>query len=84
MLIIGTPLEIVKSTKKFLSAQFSMKDLGAADVIIGIKILYTKNEIRLSQFHYIENTLKMYDSSTYQSCLCHITTTRSFDPTLRD
>jgi len=37
MLIIGTDLEIVKSTKKFLSTQFSMKDLGAADVNLRIK-----------------------------------------------
>ena len=43
MLIIGTDLEIVKYTKEFLSAQFSMKYLGTADVILGNKILYTKD-----------------------------------------
>ena len=59
-LIIGTDLEIVKSTKEFLSAQFSMKDLVTADVILGIKILYTKDGIELSQSHYIENMLKKY------------------------
>jgi len=60
MLIVGSDLEIVKSIKKFLSAQFSMKDLGVADVILGIQILYTKDGIGLSQSHYIEDMLKNY------------------------
>jgi len=61
MLIIGTDVEIVKSAKKFLSAQFSMKDLGTVDMILEIKILHTKDGIRLSRSHYIENMLKKYD-----------------------
>ena len=48
MLIIRTDLEIVKSAEKFLSAQFRMKDLGTADVILEIKMLYTKDGIGLS------------------------------------
>ena len=60
MLIIGTNLEIMNATKKFLSEQFSMKDLGVADVILGIKIMYSKDGIGLSQSHYIENILKKY------------------------
>jgi len=59
MLIIRTDLEIVKYTKEFLSAQFSMKDLGTADVIFEIKILYTKDKIG-TQSHYIKNMLKKY------------------------
>ena len=39
MLITWTDLEIVISAKEFLSAQFNMKNLGATDVIFGIKIL---------------------------------------------
>ena len=60
MLIVGTNLEIVKSTRKFISAQFSKKDVGAADVILKIKILYRKDGIGLSQSHYIGNMLKKY------------------------
>jgi len=60
MLIIGTDLEIMIYAKEFLSAQFSMKDFWVADVILGIKILYTKDGIGLSQSHYIENMLKKY------------------------
>ena len=37
-----------------------MKDLGVADVILGIKIMYSKDGIGLSQSHYIKNMLKKY------------------------
>ena len=36
MLIFGTSLEIVCETKKFLGSKFDMKDLGKAEVILGI------------------------------------------------
>ena len=42
ILIIEADLEIVISAKKFLSAQFNMKDLRVAYVILEIKILYIK------------------------------------------
>jgi len=38
MLILGTNIEIIKSTKRMLSNNFDMKDLGVADIILGIKI----------------------------------------------
>ncbi|GJS65076.1 zinc finger, CCHC-type containing protein [Tanacetum coccineum] len=38
MLIFGTDQNQVDKTKKFLSSKFSMKDMGEADVILGIKI----------------------------------------------
>ena len=38
ILILGTNIEIIKSIKKMLSNSFDMKDLGVADVILGIKI----------------------------------------------
>jgi hypothetical protein len=38
MLIFGTNLHAIKVTKKFLCSKFEMKDLGEADVILGIKI----------------------------------------------
>ncbi|XP_077245915.1 uncharacterized protein LOC143885588 [Tasmannia lanceolata] len=34
MLIIGTDISVIKDTKKFLSNNFDMKDLGKADVIL--------------------------------------------------
>ncbi|GJX16474.1 zinc finger, CCHC-type containing protein [Tanacetum coccineum] len=38
MLIFGTDQNQVDKTKKFLSSKFSIKDMGEADVILGIKI----------------------------------------------
>ena len=60
MLIIGSNLEIVISTKKFLSAQFNMKDLGTADVILRIKIIYSEVGIGVSQSHYVKSILRKY------------------------
>ena len=49
MLILGTNIEIIKSTKRMLFNSFDMKDLGVADVILGIKITRTPDGISLSQ-----------------------------------
>ena len=48
LLILGTNIEIIKSTKRMLSNTFDMKDLGVAGVILGIKIARTLDEISLS------------------------------------
>ncbi|KAJ9557266.1 hypothetical protein OSB04_011880 [Centaurea solstitialis] len=41
MLIFGTDQDQVDKTKEFLSSKFDMKDMGEADVILGIKIIRT-------------------------------------------
>ena len=38
MLIIGTNMDGVQDTKKYLSSQFKMKDLNEVDTILGIKV----------------------------------------------
>jgi hypothetical protein len=43
-----------------------MKDLGEADVILGMKIMRTQNSIRLSQSHYKHMVLKNF---SYSYCL---------------
>ena len=60
MLIMGTSLDIVKSTKTFLMSKFDTKDMGEADVILGIKIIRRQNDIILSQAHYVESILRKY------------------------
>jgi hypothetical protein len=40
ILILGTSLDVIKETKYFLSNNFEMKDLGEADVILNIKLLW--------------------------------------------
>ncbi|GKB63596.1 zinc finger, CCHC-type containing protein [Tanacetum coccineum] len=62
MLIFRTDLEQVQMIKKMLSENFDMKDLGEADVILGIKILRKENRLMLTQSHYIEKILKQFNS----------------------
>lgn len=60
MLILGTDLECVTKTKKFLSSKFSMKDMGVAYIILGIEIIWTKAGLALSQAHYVKKLLTCY------------------------
>ncbi|GKA34493.1 zinc finger, CCHC-type containing protein [Tanacetum coccineum] len=61
MLIFGTDQNQVDKTKKFLSSKFSMKDMGEADVILGIKIKRKNKGIVITQSHYIEKILKKFN-----------------------
>ncbi|KAK9125539.1 hypothetical protein Scep_014385 [Stephania cephalantha] len=61
MLIFGTDLEQVQLTKRFLSSQFEMKDMGQADVILGIQIVRDEGSITLTQSHYIEKVLNRFN-----------------------
>ncbi|KAH9720235.1 hypothetical protein KPL70_006028 [Citrus sinensis] len=65
MLIFGTDSESIELTKLLLSSNFDMKDMGLADVILGIKILKNDNGIVLTQSHYIEKILKKFN---YYDC----------------
>ena len=66
MLIFGTNLEVVCETKKFLGSKFDMKDLGEAEVILGIKITRTPNGLKLSQEHYVEKILRNFEHFDYK------------------
>ncbi|GJV29152.1 zinc finger, CCHC-type containing protein [Tanacetum coccineum] len=61
MLIFGTNQVQVDLTKEFLSSRFSIKDMGEADVILGIRIKHESNGIAISQYHYIEKVLKKFN-----------------------
>ena len=60
MLILGTNTKVIKSTKRMLSNNFDMKDLGVADVILGIKITKTLDRISLSQSHNMDKTIERF------------------------
>ncbi|KAH9726106.1 hypothetical protein KPL70_008133 [Citrus sinensis] len=60
MLIFGTDSESIELTKLLLSSNFDMKDMGLADVILGIKIIKNENGLVLTQSHYIEKILKKF------------------------
>ncbi|GJR76036.1 zinc finger, CCHC-type containing protein [Tanacetum coccineum] len=53
----------VDLTKEFLSSRFSMKNMGEADVILGIRIKHESNGIAISQSHYIKKVLKKFNYS---------------------
>jgi hypothetical protein len=58
MLIFGTDQLQVDKTKMLLSSKFSMKDLGEADVILGIRIIRENKGLIMTQSHYVEKILK--------------------------
>ena len=60
MLIIGSNIEMIKTTKKMLNSKFDMKDMGVAYVILGIKISKTSEGYTLSQSHYVEKILSKF------------------------
>ena len=61
MLILGSNDKMVTETKNILTQRFDMKDLGLADVILGIKISRTPEGITLSQSHYVEQLLEKFN-----------------------
>nr|GEV26548.1 hypothetical protein [Tanacetum cinerariifolium] len=61
MLIFGTDQNQVDKTEKFLTSKFSTKDMGEADVILGIKIKRENKGIVITQSHYIEKILKKFN-----------------------
>ena len=61
LLIMGSNDDIIQAIKRMLNNKFDMKDLGVADVILGIKISKSSDGLILSQSHYIEKILKKYN-----------------------
>ena len=62
ILLIGNDVSILKSIKIWLSKNFSMKDLGEATYIFGIKIYRDRSKrlLGLSQSTYIDKMLKRF------------------------
>ncbi|KAI3692025.1 hypothetical protein L6452_31831 [Arctium lappa] len=58
MLIVGSDDKMIRSTKDMLKSKFDMKDIGLADVILGVKITRTQNGLVLNQTHYVEKILE--------------------------
>ena len=60
MLILETNIDVIKSTQQMLSNNFDMKNLGVADVILGMKITRTPDGISLSQSHYVDKIIENF------------------------
>ena len=60
ILLIGNDTEFLNSIKGYLNKNFSMKDLGEASYILGIKIYRDRSRclIGLSQSTYLDKILK--------------------------
>ena len=63
MLIVGSNNQMVKSTKNMLNSKFDMKDMGLANVILGIKIIRTEDGFVLSQSHYVDKILEKFNKN---------------------
>ncbi|GJR34289.1 retrotransposon protein, putative, ty1-copia subclass [Tanacetum coccineum] len=62
ILLMGNNIPMLQDVKSYLGRSFTMKDLGDAAYILGIKIYRDRSErlISLCQSAYIENILKRY------------------------
>ena len=62
ILLIGNDVTLLESVKSYLNKSFSMKDLGEAAYILGIKIYRDRSKrlIGLSQSTYLDKVLKKF------------------------
>lgn len=63
ILIVGSNDKIVKSTKNISKSKFDIKDIGLADVILGIKIIRTVDGLVLSQTHYVDKIIEKFNKN---------------------
>ncbi|GJZ29163.1 retrovirus-related pol polyprotein from transposon TNT 1-94 [Tanacetum coccineum] len=78
ILIVGTNMEGINETKKFLSSCFQKKDMNEVYTILGIKVKRHSGGYALNQCHYIDKiidkpdiTYDVYKLSRYTSNLSH-------------
>nr|GEW40980.1 zinc finger, CCHC-type [Tanacetum cinerariifolium] len=70
----------VDLTKEFLLSRFSMKDMGEADVILGIRIKHEINGIAISQSRYIKKVLKKFNYFECTLVSTHMDTSEKLMP----
>nr|GEV23407.1 hypothetical protein [Tanacetum cinerariifolium] len=68
----GNEHKVFDKTKKFLSSRFSMKDIGEANIILGIKIKRKNKGILITQSHYIKKILKKFNREYCSSVSTHM------------
>ena len=62
ILLATNDISLLHETKRFLSKQYEMKDLGDASFVLGIQIYRDRSRgiLRLSQKRYIDKVLKRF------------------------
>ncbi|KAK1578300.1 hypothetical protein Q3G72_029181 [Acer saccharum] len=63
MLIVGSDDKVIKSNKDMLKSRFDMKDIGLADIMLGIEILRTSKGLILSQLYYVDTILEKFNKN---------------------
>ena len=61
MLLVGNNMEVIKEVKMHISSKFNMKDISAANLILGMEIKrnYADRKLWLNQRKYVETILYM-------------------------
>ncbi|MBW0536448.1 hypothetical protein O181_076163 [Austropuccinia psidii MF-1] len=59
----------VENFKKEISREFQIKDIGSANLLLGIKILHSTEAVILDQSHYAESIIELYGMSNCKSFL---------------
>jgi hypothetical protein len=54
----------ISTFKTEIKEEFDMKDMGRADLLLGIKVLHEPTAIVLSQLHYVNSLLTLYGMTT--------------------
>jgi hypothetical protein len=80
MLLIGNNREIIQDVKTQLSSKFDMKDLGAANFILGMEIKRDRKnwKIWLNHRKYVETILQRFNMQECKlvrvpySCMCKV------------
>ena len=69
ILLDSSDVNLLLETKKFLSSNFDMKDLGETSFVLGIEIHRDRRKgvLGLSQKVYLEKVLKKYSMQNYKS-----------------
>jgi len=63
MLTVGSNDRMIKSIKNMLNSRFDMKNIGQADVFLGIKISRTSDDLILSQSYYVDKILEKFSKN---------------------
>ena len=85
ILLIGNNIEFLDSINEYLNKNFSMKDLGEAAYILGIKIYKDRSRhlIRLSMSTYLDKILKEFKMDQSKKGFLHVLQGVKFHKTQR-
>ncbi|KAK4383428.1 Retrovirus-related Pol polyprotein from transposon TNT 1-94 [Sesamum angolense] len=72
ILLIGNDVNMLGETKGWLSTEFSMKDLGEASYILGMKIFWdgSKRMLGMTQTWYLKKSLEEIQDGKLQMRIC--------------